>query len=61
MENLKNKRIAILVADGFEEIELTSPKEALENAGAKQTLYHRLKEQCGQKMEMNGQMTILSM
>ncbi|MDF2852042.1 MULTISPECIES: type 1 glutamine amidotransferase domain-containing protein [Sphingobacterium] len=35
MENLKNKRIAILVADGFEEIELTSPKEALENAGAK--------------------------
>lgn len=35
MEKLKNKRIAILVADGFEEIELTSPKEALENAGAK--------------------------
>ncbi|WP_312716504.1 type 1 glutamine amidotransferase domain-containing protein [Sphingobacterium multivorum] len=35
MENLKNKRIAILVTDGFEEIELTSPKEALENAGAK--------------------------
>ena len=35
MEKLKNKRIAILVADGFEEIELSSPKEALENAGAK--------------------------
>ena len=35
MEKLKNKRIAILVADGFEEIELSSPKEALELAGAK--------------------------
>lgn len=32
---LKNKKIAILVADGFEEIELSNPKEALENAGAK--------------------------
>lgn len=35
MEKLKDKKIAILVADGFEEIELSSPKEALENAGAK--------------------------
>jgi protease I len=33
--NLKGKKIAILVADGFEEVELTSPKEALEKAGAK--------------------------
>lgn len=29
------KRIAILVTDGFEESELTSPKEAVEQAGAK--------------------------
>jgi len=29
-----SKRIAILVTDGFEQIELTSPREALENAGA---------------------------
>ena len=35
MENdLEGKKIAILVADGFEQIELTAPKEALENAGA---------------------------
>src|SRR6059036_677871 len=39
MENLMEKRldgkkIAILVADGFEQIELTAPKEALEEAGA---------------------------
>lgn len=35
MKNLNGKRIAILTEDGFEKIELTSPKEALENAGAK--------------------------
>src|SRR5690606_34996037 len=35
MENLTGKTIAILTEDGFEEIELTSPKEALEKAGAK--------------------------
>ena len=31
---LNGKKIAILVADGFEQIELTEPKEALEAAGA---------------------------
>jgi deglycase len=31
---LNGKKIAILVADGFEQIELTKPKEALEEAGA---------------------------
>jgi protease I len=31
---LENKRIAILSEDGFEEVELTSPLEALKNAGA---------------------------
>ncbi|MGO1595821.1 MAG: type 1 glutamine amidotransferase domain-containing protein [Sphingobacterium sp.] len=34
METLNEKKIAILTEDGFEEIELTSPKEALEEAGA---------------------------
>lgn len=32
--NLKDKRVAVLVAEGFEEVELTSPREALEEAGA---------------------------
>ncbi|TLD70378.1 type 1 glutamine amidotransferase [Phragmitibacter flavus] len=32
--SLKNKRVAILAADGFEQIELTSPLEALRNEGA---------------------------
>lgn len=33
--NLNGKKVAILVADGFEQIEMTSPREALEKAGAK--------------------------
>jgi protease I len=34
MVNLKNKKVAILTENGFEESELTSPKKALEEAGA---------------------------
>jgi protease I len=35
MEELHGKRVAILVADGFEQVELTEPQKALEKAGAK--------------------------
>jgi protease I len=35
---LSGKKIAILAADGFEEVELTKPKKALEDAGAKTTV-----------------------
>lgn len=35
MANLSNCTIAILTENGFEEVELTSPKQALEEAGAK--------------------------
>ena len=31
---LTGKKVAILATNGFEEIELTSPKKALEDAGA---------------------------
>jgi protease I len=34
MQKLNGKKIAILVEDGFEQVELTSPKQALEEAGA---------------------------
>src|SRR3954468_9658565 len=34
MQNLEGKKIAILTENGFEEVELTSPKKALEEAGA---------------------------
>jgi len=36
--DLKGRRVAILVTDGFEQIELTSPRQALEKAGAKCTV-----------------------
>jgi protease I len=32
--DLTGKRVAIVVADGFEQVEMTSPREALEEAGA---------------------------
>ncbi|MBS1533225.1 MAG: type 1 glutamine amidotransferase [Bacteroidetes bacterium] len=35
MARLDNRRVAILTEEGFEQVELTSPKEALENEGAK--------------------------
>jgi len=34
MANLSGKKVAILTENGFEQVELTSPKEALEQAGA---------------------------
>jgi len=34
-KSLKGKKVAILVADGFEQVELTEPQKALEAAGAK--------------------------
>jgi len=34
MSHLTGKKVAILVEDGFEQVELTSPKEALEEHGA---------------------------
>src|ERR1700744_2054529 len=35
MTNLSNRKVAILTEEGFEQVELTSPKAALEAAGAK--------------------------
>jgi|SRR5579863_9457014 len=35
MASLKNRKVAILTEEGFEQVELTSPKNALEAAGAK--------------------------
>jgi len=34
-DKLSGKRVAILAADGFEEVELTKPRKALDDAGAK--------------------------
>jgi len=35
---LDGKKVAILVADGFEQVEMTEPRKALDEAGAKTTL-----------------------
>lgn len=34
MENLKGLKVAILVNDGFEEVEMVKPRQALDDAGA---------------------------
>ncbi len=34
MADLSNKKVAILTAEGFEQVELTSPQQALKDAGA---------------------------
>jgi protease I len=34
VRDIKGKKVAIITANGFEEVELTSPKKALEEAGA---------------------------
>lgn len=42
---LNGKRVAILVADGFEQVELTEPKKALEQAGAQTQIVSPVKGQ----------------
>ena len=42
--DLDGKRIAILVADGFKQVELTEPKKALEEAGARAEIVSPAKE-----------------
>jgi len=42
---LKGKRVAILVDNGFEQIELTQPKQALEQAGAQTSIVSPQRDQ----------------
>jgi len=44
MPDTNQKRIAILTEDGFEEVELTSPKKAMEDAGMKVDIISSEKE-----------------
>ena len=37
-KDLEGKRVAILVANGFEQVEMTEPRKALQQAGAKTDL-----------------------
>lgn len=38
MENIHGLKVAILITDGFEEIEMVEPRKALDKAGAKTTI-----------------------
>lgn len=38
MADIKGMKIAILVADGFEEVEMTKPRQALDDAGAETSI-----------------------
>src|SRR5947209_3179873 len=44
-KELEGKKVAILVADGFEQVELTGPKEALEKAGASTQIVSPVEEE----------------
>jgi protease I len=44
-QNLKGKTVAILVTDGFEQVELTEPRKALDAAGAKTSIVSPKKDQ----------------
>ena len=44
MATLTGKKVAILTENGFEEVELTSPKKALEDAGAQVAIISQQKE-----------------
>src|ERR687891_93360 len=44
-QNLAGSKIAILVAEGFEQVELTEPKKALESAGAQTSIVSPAKDQ----------------
>jgi protease I len=41
---VKNKRVAILVADGFEQVELTEPRQALDEARARTQIVSTAKD-----------------
>ena len=45
MENLNGTKVAILVTDGFEHVELTEPRKALDQAGAKTSIVSPKKDQ----------------
>ncbi len=44
-DSLKDLKVAILVADGFEQVEMTEPRKALDQAGAKTQIVSPMKGQ----------------
>ena len=52
-ENLKGLKVAILITDGFEQVEMTEPRKALAQAGA-ETRIVPPKEKSGSRLELYG-------
>ena len=44
-QDLNGVKVAILVAEGFEQVELTEPRKALEKAGAQTRIVSPVKDQ----------------
>ena len=44
MGKLDGKKVAILVADGFEQVEMVKPREALEEAGAETKSFRQTRD-----------------
>src|ERR1700741_5475497 len=44
-EHLKGKKVALLVTDGFEQVELTEPRKALDAAGAQTSIVSPKKDE----------------
>jgi protease I len=44
MDNLQGLKVAILITDGFEQVEMVEPRKALDQAGAKTTIVSPKKE-----------------
>ncbi len=59
MGKLDGKTVAILTENGFEEVELTSPKEALEKAGAKVHIISPQKEKVRDGIMITGALSCL--
>ena len=51
--NLKGVKVAILVEDGFEQVELTEPRKALDEAGAETRIVSPKGDTCP-RLELHG-------
>src|SRR5687767_3110877 len=60
-QSLQGKKVAILITDGFEQVELTEPRKALDQAGAKTDIVSPAKGQvkgwketeCGDRFDVD--------
>ena len=54
MDNLEGVKVAILVTDGFEQVELVEPRQALDEAGADTKVVHPRTNGCAAGISRTG-------